>query len=348
MKSFKRLSLLLALVLVVGSLPAISVRAQATCFGLADADCKILSTADANVVKETSFAQEFTFSLKANNNGQATEINATGTGSFAVDPAMMGKMNMSDPTAALAGLKLSLDVTGSTKGTGSDQSGKASLIIVNGVIYANANDGKGWMGAKLSDLTSQGTSMAAGNPAAAMATDPALLAALAKIPSIPGFIKLEKTTNSPELDGQKQIEFVYTLDIKSLVTSKDLYPIIKTIAGAAGGGSDLTDEQLAQFGQLAGTALGNTTIKITRWVGATDNLYHALAIDLNASIDPAVMGGSGPATTVALNLLVKLTKVGQPVDIKAPADAKMMTPPPSSGSGAAATMAATPVATAAK
>lgn len=348
MKSFKRLSLFLALVVVVGVLPAVSARAQAACFGLADADCKILSTADANLAKETSFNQEFTFSLKTDANGQNVNVSATGSGPFAVDAKAMSSATASDPTAALSGLKLQMDVQGSAKGNGSDQSGKFSIIIVDGVFYYNANDGKGWQGAKLSDIASQGTGMTAGNPAMAAAQSPELLAALAKIPSIPGFIKLQKTSNSPDLEGQKMVEFVYNVDLKALVTSKDLLPIVKTISSAMGQDtSTMTDEQFSQFSTMAGSALSDTTIKITRWVGSTDNLYHALGLDINAKIDPSKMGGSGAVTNFSMNLLVKLTKVGQPVDVKAPAGAKMMSPGSSSGStsSGAAPAGATPAAT---
>ncbi len=338
MKSVKRLGIMLALVAIVGVLPAFGARAQGMTCTLAADDCKILSTADANVSKETSFNQDFSFSLKASGTS-SVDVEATGSGLFGLDSGA----SMTDFTSG-KGIKLTLDITASTKGMGSDQSGKTNLVIVDGVAYVNVNDGKGWQGVKLSDAMQAGGGTAGmmNNPAVAAFQDPAFLQALAAIPNIKGFITLTKT-EAPDLDGQKMVGFTYALDLKTLATSKEIYPLIKAALKASGQGSaDVPDDQLAQITSVAGKALADTTFTITRWVGATDNLYHALAIDLKAKIDPTSMGQTGDPTNVSLNLTVKLTKVGQPVDVKAPAGAKMVDMGGSSGSGTAATPAATP------
>jgi len=346
--SVKRLGMMAALVGVLGIVPAFGAHAQsAGACTLAAADCTLLTTANSNVGKETSFTQDFDFKVTVKTGTQNVDISATGTGPFTVNTGA----SMTDMNSVHNAVDMALDITGSTTGTGTDQSGKFSMVITKGVFYFKT-DKQDWQGVKLSDALkaaqSQGSSMTGGSSsgaagqAAALFQDPAILQSLTNLANTPSLVVLTKTANAPTLDGQTMAEFVYTISLKGIATSKDLYPLIRAILKASGSTTDLPDAQLAQFSSIAGSALSNTTFTITRWVGTTDNEYHALGIDLVAAIDPTTLGSSGDPVNANFHLLVKLSKVGQPVTVTAPAGAKMVDTSSMSGSNSgSATMAAT-------
>jgi hypothetical protein len=331
MKRFVLVLVVLMMTLVAFNAPA---RAQGAGCGLSDADCKILATADANIAKITSFAHSYDFALKVNAQGQTVDVTSKGSGVFSVDPA---GMTGSDPTAALGSLKLTLDLDGAAKMTGNDQSGKAQLVVVDGVIYANAGDGKGWQGVKLSDLLSQAMSQtgaggtASANPQVEQVTkalqDPALMQAITAIPTIKGFITLAKAAG-PTIDGAATTAFTYTLDFKTLISAPEFAPVVKTLfKSVSGTGSEVTDAQVAQMTPLFSSLLKDTTFTITRYVGEKDNLYHGIKVYLKSTIDTTALGSSGAPVDLLLSLDVQLSKIGNTFEVKAPEGAKMVAMP---------------------
>lgn len=64
-------------------------------------------------------------------------------------------------------------------------------------------------------------------PAHAAIQDPAISGVLANLLTIKGFITVEKSQDVAEINGQKMIGFVYTLDPKALITSAELRPLPK-------------------------------------------------------------------------------------------------------------------------
>jgi len=320
--------------------PAIGSLAQGMTCTLAAADCTALATADANVAKETSFAMEFEFSLDIKGDSPSS-AQATGTGQFAVAP----NISMTDPTALANGIQLALDAKGS--GTGSSSgSGSISLVVTNGVAYFKT-DTQDWQGIKLADAIKLGQAQMAGGAGGfggtgassagaaqftQMLSDPNVMSALSSIANIKGFVTQQKTSNTPQLEGQNMSEFVETISPAALLSSPDfataLTAIISAVqkanpsAGAAAG--NMNPAQLTAMLPIVSSMIGDTNLKITQWVGQTDNLYHAFGWDLNLNINPAAMGGSGTPTTGTIHFLVKLTKVGQPVTLTAPAGAKMI------------------------
>ncbi len=336
MKFIQRISLLFVLIAVIGFLPLDSAQAQTkTCYGLSTADCKIISTADANTSKLNSFKQDFDFTLDfaSPTTKQTLKLTAKGNGLMALDRSAMS--NAADTTALTDAIQMTLNLTGTVKATGSsplNQKGSANLVIIDGTVYAQSTDTKGimsaWQSILLSDLSNQ-ASAATTNPTSVANSaalhflqDPKVLQAVALIPSIKGFITLKKTTNAPLLDGQKQIEFVYTFDVKTLLAAKEIYPIIRGLAILGGTqASTLTDQTLAATGRLLAKSLSGTTFTITRWVGAKDGLYHALTVDGTLNLDTTIFGlgqANDPPVTGALHFAIRLTKIGQAVQIKAP------------------------------
>ena len=337
MKFGKRFGLLAATAALT-LMPAVGSLAQGTC-SLAAADCTALSTADANLAKETSFAMEFEFSLDVKGDSPAS-AQASGTGQFAVDP----KISMTDPTAAANGIQFQLDAKASSSGS-SSSSGSVSVVITNGVIYFKT-DKQDWQGAKLADVFKSIQSQMAGlgggfggsgsaNSAGAaqmaqMFSDPDVMSAIASIANIKGFITLEKTSNTPALEGQNMSEFVETISPAALLSSPDFATAMKTILAAAAkanpsAATGMNPDQITALLPMVGGMIGDTNLKITRWVGQTDNMYHALGLDLNLNINPGAFGGgSASPTTGTVHFLIKLTKVGQPVTVTAPSGAKMI------------------------
>jgi len=321
--------MMLIALMAIASFPS-GARAQGAGCTLAEADCKMLADADAKLASITSFEQSFDFQLKLNGGGSNIEVASKGKGVFAIDPAAMA--GGGDPTAALGGLKLTLDLDGSTKGTGTDQAGKVQVVIVDGVLYFN--DGKaGWMGVKLADvLTSAMTASSSGSSAAqtaqiqALLSDPAVMQSISAIPNIKGFITQEKAAG-PDIDGKKTTSFIYKFDIKALLASKDLYPLIKAIAKQSNPtGPEVTDAQIEQLAPLFGSLVKDSVITVTRYVGE-DGFIHGIKLYVQIKVDTAAMGGggSGAATTadVLFSLDVQLAKINQKFEVKAPEGAKM-------------------------
>src|SRR4051812_41407302 len=112
MRLVKRSGLLLAAFAITVLSSVIGTHAQAPdCFGLRQADCKIVSAADANIARLTTFAYEIAVTLTYNSGEYAGEYKLTGNGLY--DGAPVGSGTMADMMAALKTLKFSLDATGS-------------------------------------------------------------------------------------------------------------------------------------------------------------------------------------------------------------------------------------------
>ncbi len=63
------------------------------------------------------------------------------------------------------------------------------------------------------------------------------------------------------------------------------------------------------------TFVQGTTLKVTRWIGTKDKLYHSMGIDGTFKLSSPGAGQSGSAT---FHFLVKLSQVGKPVTVTAP------------------------------
>ncbi len=320
MKSTKRLVLMLALA-CFAALPLVGARAQGPACTLADADCKLLAAAEANNGKLTSFQQDFTFTYTLGGVGGAAPTNTTASGTGAFTGGMPANM-MSDPTAALGTIKASLDVTGTSNGA----SGKTQIIITDGTLYIN--DGTGWKARPMSELlqramNSSPATPASDSPALALLGNPALAQGLMALPNVKGIATLAKEAG-PDVDGVKTSAFVYNIDVPTLLNAPEFAPILSAAAsqmmGGAGGAIPV---------QTLTSLLKNPKLSLTRYVGDSDQLFHGVAIKFSGTLD---LGGA--TSDISLALDVKLSKIGQPFTITAPAGG--------------ATMVAVPAATATK
>lgn len=330
MRSIQHIGVLFVVTILISLMPALNVEAQgAACFGLAAADCKIIATADANIGKMTSFKQDFDLAINYAASENKGTITAKGSGLFALDPTV----SATDTPAILNALKMTLNMTGAlkiTSGTSNvTQNGSMNMVVVDGMLYTQTTNSKGvmgsWQSQDLAQLAEQQNSTTTTNtPSSEAATqfmqDPAVLQALASIPNIKGFITLKKSASSPTLDGQKQIEFVYTFNVKTLLTAKEMYPVIRALEKVGGvDASNVSDQALGNTGRILANALKNTTFKVTRWIGAKDGLYHAFVMDGALNLNMAALGQQDSTpTTGTVHFGVRFTQVGTTVNITAP------------------------------
>jgi hypothetical protein len=337
MRLIRFLTLSVALVIAVSS-SVFGVHAQGTaCYSLPPADCKILTAAEANVAQETSFNFDYDLALTLTMGSRVQSITAKGSGLFEIDPAALLAAE-SDLDTVLNGLKITLSMDGSLKSTGtgvdSNQKIQGNLIVIDGMMYVQSIDVWGnmstWQSTSLSDVIARSQSTATNNPlnnvsdpATTRAVqdlfgDPKVTKAIASISKLKGFISLKRTTAAPALEGQRQIEFLYTYNIPTLIAAKEMYPVLSALMKAGGFTGQLTDAQMAQAAQMLNQALSGTTLKISRWVGSKDNLFHALTIDFVLKLDPRKLSVSSDLINCTFHFSVKQTKIGQPVDIQAP------------------------------
>jgi hypothetical protein len=88
--------------------------------------------------------------------------------------------------------------------------------------------------------------------------------------------------------------------------------------------TNLNELQLAGVGDLFARTIAGTTLKVTRWIGSKDKLYHGMKVDAVLKLNTASFAGfGGPSTTVnaTMQFQVKLTKIGAVVKVEAPPDA---------------------------
>lgn len=349
MKSLFRGGILLAIVALIAFTPALTTRAQgAPCYGLADADCKLLQEASdpANSAKLTSFVMDYNVTLKVVGTGTSDiDLNVTGTGPFSVDASKVSGAS-SDPTAALSALTMANTINASLTSDGKTEKGTFEFRIVGGYLYfkgdmATQNQWQSIaLGKALGALMSnpQFTEMMSGamgggtgsssNPAAAFMNDPEVMKALTNLPNIPGFIKAERKADV-DIGGEKSAQFVVNFDLLALVKSKDFAPVLKAALKSSQQGAEVDDKQVQQVIAIAQTVLKDTKFSFTQFVGTKDKLPHGIAIDFTMKIDEttAALLGAGSsdgakALDFGFHFDVKLTKIGQPVTVEPVKDAK--------------------------
>jgi len=314
------------------------------CFGLSASDCRVVVTASANIAKETSFSFALDFSLKTSGTGQGdANVRAKGSGALAFD--FQGLQNLApnsspDYNKVLKGtihLDLSSQMTASS-GFGNQttsSAGQVEVVVLDGIAYTRTTDANNqlgdWHAAPLGGQQATNTALSQASPVAALFQDPNVLASIAALPSIKGFIRAERSSQSQSLEGQPQIAFVYTFDQKALFTSSTIVPLLKALIASGSGGdpSSITDSQATLAGRGLAQVLNGTTLTITTWIGANDKLYHALIVNGNIQADTSLLGGPSQTAKIEVQLQLTFTKVGQPVAVTAP-----IAPPPSAANTA--------------
>jgi len=337
MKSIIRLGVFLLVALMVVS-PAISTRAQDTCYGVPEADCKLVTEASAN---SAAFQQGFTmdykiaFSGKGTSNGTDSSgaVNVSGSGVLGTAAAAAAG---ADPSAMMNAFLFSNVINFETSGSGTPQKGSIEVRVVNGNLYFKSDlMGGKWQyvtGAELQAALTSALSKMSSAGAGAGGTggtggmnpmsNPELLTALMAAPNIPGVITGE-AADGPTVDGQATRKVTYNFDLATLIGAKEFRPVVKAALSQQAAGAEVTDAQIDENVQKATTALQNTKFSAYVLVGSADKITHGFGVSLNAVIDEAtakLMNSTG-AGELNANFDITFSKVGQAVTVEAPADA---------------------------
>lgn len=343
-------TLLLALVLVLMLVPAVSAQGDPSCLGLSADDCTILQTATANSENITSFNISYKFNFGLTGLSMLAPgtsdivLTSDGGGPFAMDMAMM------TPDNPFAGLQLAMDMNGSLNDGTSEQSGSFSFMIVDGNFYMQDPTSGQWAGVNLMELVNSGVLEQAGLPitpemlmggmagAEAGSTDP--MAALSmlglgdmdpnSLMNIPGFITNARLADESMM-GQTMYPFTTTIDMAPLFASPEFNQILSGVLETAGS----SDPSMAQVGPMVAMLLQNSqlTISTGQWIGADDMFVHRFTLDINAVIDlSALMGGAGSTSNTAqlppinfnMSLDVSLNDINAPVSVVAPEGAEII------------------------
>jgi hypothetical protein len=300
------------LILVVVTVPVLSVFAQGTtqplCNGLSDADCKILTDAQAAMASAQSFtipAWSIAFNMVSGTD--TIDLSANGTGAIAL-PA--------DPTDPAAGLVLDLVMEQVTM---TDTSGTQTLsmefMIVDKKEYVNANGV--WFGGDIpqSDLDTVTSLVSSLRPESGAAPAVDLGTSVT-------------TTRGADADGAAV--FTSQLDVVGLLTAVLSSPLLGEALNAAssqGGavGTDLsgiTPEQLQMMGALFGPMLTGTTISFETKVGLDDGFVHSFALDANLVMDMTMFSPDAGKITGEAHFAVELADFNAPVEVTPPANFK--------------------------
>lgn len=337
MKS-RLLALFLLLVMIAAIVPAASAQADVNCLGLSGDDCAIITTATENIASMQSFTQSFTFEFAVTGAAMMTggmdgvNITADGSGPFvfntaATDPSQMFNMAM--------------DLNGAVSGTGDDQSGSISFVMVDGIGYIKDPESGEWKGAKLDEvfasLTEQMGAMAGGastdGSMEGLTSNPAVMGLAASAMSfdpmkIPGFLSQTREADA-DMMGQRMIAFNYTADLGAFLASPEFQNLMTQAASAASEADPQAGQMAMMAPMLASMATGN--FNYTRWVGADDGFIHRIAFTGDINLDlSAMMGASGsnapamPPINMKLNLTVDLSEINATTAPTAPAGATIV------------------------
>ena len=252
------------------------------CYGLSSKDCQVLTAAEANVSNEKSFQGDFDFTGSVGNT--TSNVNVTGKGSavFSYDPSLAN-----DQAAAFQAAKLKLDISTTLTSKGMtpaiNQKVSSSVIVLDGILYNNASP-LGWVGYSIQQqIDAAGNAFTHGLEQTAGSSidqafqdflqDPSIVETVTALPTIKGFVTLKKSTNVPVVEGQKQIEFVYSFDLPTLIKAKEVRLFLKAFISFVGTVdglplNNLSDIQLANVATVFSRVFRGTTITLTRWVAA--------------------------------------------------------------------------------
>jgi hypothetical protein len=346
MKSMSRILFMLVMAAVLATLPALKVNAQGDqCFGLSGGDCQLLQAAGgaSSTAKLTSFVADYSLTFKVTGTGDDVDVKITGNGPISIDPTKLQGDMTSNPTAFFAALTLSNTISMSVTTAGKTESNNVEIRIVGDKVYFKDDQTtKGqWMWSSISGAMSGnpaigstlGSATGGAGAASQMMSDPAVMAALAKLPYAAGFIVAQRSADE-DIGGEKSAHFVFNVNVLTLLKSPELKAAALALAQAAGQPTEEIETQLQQATSMGEAFLKDLKIGVHQYVGTTDQTLHGLGLDFSLKVDPATMGmlsgdtSSTSTTPVDLNFnfLVKLTKVGEKVTVEPVADAQEFKP----------------------
>lgn len=308
-------SLLVALGLVFG-LTFGAVSAQDPCFGLAQADCDVISQATANTFATVqSFYQNWSIEFSVTGLPDTTlTFNAQGEGPVVFD--------MAGAFPLITDQKIAVQANDGSQVINAE----VGLVLVDGKLYIS--DGSGWMGVDLvaaaqnpqalglpdnvAGLLGGDMSGATEDPttAALLGQADTLMPLLMDLSATPGFTKYERAGDS----------FTFTVDLLPLLRNPSFGQIMQALSTTS---PDVA--QVAQLAQLIPMLLQNGVITTVQKLDAANNVVTGLVFTTDLSINGQMISSQlTEPVVVKLVFMVDISDPNGTFSVSAPEGAQLM------------------------
>jgi hypothetical protein len=312
MNEFMKYSRLVLAVLVLALLAIVvpaSFAQEPTDYGLSEADAELYGSANDNSGSQTNFSFDYTAELTST--AQAGGALVSGTGAVGEN-----------------GLQITMEGT-FDDGTGA-QPFNFEIRAIEDIIYLGI-DGQ-WIGGTADALFSQfagGFAEGAGlpiDPAALLDPNSDAMTEMMENPVVSGLLMALFTMDPTEFvtmsraDDDGFANFVTNIDFGAAIASE---AVQQGLAQAAAQSPEMAAFDLAAVTEM----LQGSGLAFTQSVDPATQLIEAASIVLNIGLDPSMLGGTGDAGTVSLNVIVDIRDYGTVVEIVVPENVTMMEAP---------------------
>lgn len=321
MKKLARVVPILVLIAVFALVPALTAFAQgggtnALCGGLSDADCKILTDAQAKLQGTTSFtAPSWSVSFNATTSSDTIKFDAKGSGAF----------SFKSQTDFLVDLKVD-QFSATSKGKTQSASGLEAIINpqkvfvqYNGTWYAEDLSASSMSGMNLGSLSGM---MGGGQGGMSMSQLEQMGIKL------DGVVTTARGADAT-VGSAKVAVFTTNIDVIKLVSAVLASPAVGQALGGMMGGtsgstSGLKPEDMQMVGALIGPMLTGTTLSVEQSIGLDDSLLHAVKVDAVLSLDASMLSPSTGKIAGEFHFAGEFGNVNEPVNVTIPTDTKPM------------------------
>lgn len=317
-KLWSRLLILVILVMVLTALGGSAIHAQDSCFGLSEADCEILTTANENMAMVNSF----TYDLSADASVGGMQLLAM------LAPGLPGEMAFSlasngtfdgDNQAAEVFFDISADVDmESAAATG-------TLILVDDVVYMIDEDGQAY-GFKPDDMDTadlpmdmdmESLDMAEMAETFSMEALTGMFTDFGMDPS--AYVSFARLDNM-DLMGQTMYPFEFRLDIGGLLNSPEFLQVIGMLAGVAE-----DDPTMGGMMDMVPTLMSGieSELGMTEYIGE-DGYVHGISFVLDFTADLSSLFGPGDPVDIGLSLNLELDNINAAPAVVAPGNVTIL------------------------
>jgi len=340
MRWFRLTVLLLILTVFMISLAApTGAFAQQTqnCFKLNAADCKIYTAAIENISKLTTFQPVVELTVDYRYNDRSLKYIAKGTGAVDLTGDVFAAIEENDQKKLANAIKFSLNMDGTLTTTEKSKKTTTKMGIkylwLDGYLNTQTIvDGKasGWDGTDLltmignqeylQNATAGGLDDKTAEAFKELLADAEFITAMQQLPRTPNFLTLSRTGTNATIDKQKMIEFAYVYDFSILFRTHEMNLVMKKFLDFIAVQSrtrKLTDTQVNIFVGLMANALKGTTFKSKPWIGAQDNMFHALTLEGTFNFRGSAIY-STDNVNAKMTLKIIFDKIGEAVEITTP------------------------------
>lgn len=317
MKSLRKLLMLGALTATVAVVPGVF--AQEDTFGLSEADYAIFSEANANSAAADAFSYQFTTTVEVSSGGDGGTIDVSGSGSAGADG-------------------FSLDVSGTIEDGSSSQDAALDVRVVEDSLYLRlGGEDQVWFGGTADEITGlitnfsstlmggmgsqmpqmDATQIAGGDMSGLMA-QPGVAEAMTALNDldISEFVSIERASDDGDVAA-----FTTTVDVAGLFASPELSQVfgaaMMSQMGGSTSGAEMSDEQLAQMGQMVGSMFSGAEITLDQYINTEEAIVERAVLTIDFPLSG--ISGSGSDT---LNIVfdISLRDFGVEVPVEAPED----------------------------